>query len=370
MGIHKTMVELKRLIIFFAVAICVQGVELSQPQNRDSRLFSLFNVISFPNNPCTATSGDTGTCFTAEECSDKGGSIYGNCASGFGVCCTFTVSSCSSTVSQNCTYIQNPGYPSAYTASSDTSCEYSVKPMNSQICQLRLDFSSFDLAETSTTGACVDSFTVSVGSSRTYPTICGTLSGQHIYLETGRSTSSQTLKFTVKATTGSVTLKAKVSQIECDSMYKAPSDCYQYYTGTSGTITSFNWGSGDQIQSMSYTACIKRMPGMCGVEWAVTQGSSTDAFEVSTESPETAKTGGTTATGENAYIALPGSDDDYYSGDHFAYSYTIAQASDSTIIASGQRFLLEVYAKASDQGVGFSLDYLQVGCNKAMSASG
>jgi hypothetical protein len=32
----------------------------------------------------------------------------------FGVCCLFLVTSTSATISQNCTYLQNPSFPSAY----------------------------------------------------------------------------------------------------------------------------------------------------------------------------------------------------------------------------------------------------------------
>ena len=57
-----------------------------------------------------------GTCYTTTECTDEGGTASGNCASGFGICCLFTLSSSSSlTVSQNNTYIQNPSFPSVYT---------------------------------------------------------------------------------------------------------------------------------------------------------------------------------------------------------------------------------------------------------------
>ena len=31
-----------------------------------------------------------GTCYTASECGTKSGTSDGNCAAGFGVCCTFT----------------------------------------------------------------------------------------------------------------------------------------------------------------------------------------------------------------------------------------------------------------------------------------
>jgi hypothetical protein len=39
------------------------------------------------------------------------------CLCSFGVCCVFTLST-TGTVTQNCTYIQNPGYPSIYSSTS------------------------------------------------------------------------------------------------------------------------------------------------------------------------------------------------------------------------------------------------------------
>ena len=53
--------------------------------------FSLFSVVSFDNLQCQTNmeSKMFGICFTAEECSSKGGIASGNCASGFGVCCFF-----------------------------------------------------------------------------------------------------------------------------------------------------------------------------------------------------------------------------------------------------------------------------------------
>ena len=85
------------------------------------------------------------------------------------------------------TYITNPSYPTAYTVTSTTSCSYSVTPLSSDICQLRLDLDAFELAYTSATGACVDSFAATVGSSRDYSILCGTLTGEHIYLGKNRS---------------------------------------------------------------------------------------------------------------------------------------------------------------------------------------
>ena len=54
--------------------------------------FSLFSVVTFPNDECTTVMDTTmrGLCITAEECTDQGGTASGNCASGFGVCCFTT----------------------------------------------------------------------------------------------------------------------------------------------------------------------------------------------------------------------------------------------------------------------------------------
>ena len=55
--------------------------------------FSLFSIVQFPNQQCTASSSTTtyGTCYTSSECTTKGGSADGNCAAGFGVCCEYFV---------------------------------------------------------------------------------------------------------------------------------------------------------------------------------------------------------------------------------------------------------------------------------------
>ena len=130
----------------------------------------LFSIVQFPNDACTSASSLTGTCLTSTECTSRSGAASGTCAAGFGVCCLVTSSTCSTTISQNNTYIQNPSYPSTYpTPSSATMCSYTVNKVNDNICQLRLDFQTQELGITATTGACTDTFqaTLSVESSST-----------------------------------------------------------------------------------------------------------------------------------------------------------------------------------------------------------
>eukprot|EP00095_Tigriopus_kingsejongensis_P012322 maker-scaffold1425_size42047-snap-gene-0.4 protein:Tk12322 transcript:maker-scaffold1425_size42047-snap-gene-0.4-mRNA-1 annotation:"hypothetical protein DAPPUDRAFT_311633" len=52
------------------------------------------NIVKFQNSPCVGTSNKGGTCYTRDECSTKGGTVAGSCASGYGVCCTCTLEDC------------------------------------------------------------------------------------------------------------------------------------------------------------------------------------------------------------------------------------------------------------------------------------
>ena len=50
----------------------------------------------------------------------------------------------------------------------------------------RLDFSHFDITESSTTGACTDSFAITTPTGRDPPTLCGTNTGHHRKYKTHR----------------------------------------------------------------------------------------------------------------------------------------------------------------------------------------
>ncbi len=50
-------------------------------------VLSLFTIVRFRNDVCSASSGVNGTCYSSNDCSNLGGSGSGSCASGFGVCC-------------------------------------------------------------------------------------------------------------------------------------------------------------------------------------------------------------------------------------------------------------------------------------------
>ena len=55
-------------------------------------ILNLKHLIFFSYRQCQAKSDPSiyGICYTNTECESKSGSKDGNCAAGFGVCCTFS----------------------------------------------------------------------------------------------------------------------------------------------------------------------------------------------------------------------------------------------------------------------------------------
>ncbi|TRY61649.1 hypothetical protein TCAL_16273, partial [Tigriopus californicus] len=185
------------LILFFTIPLLLTLIEAKGNKStnlsldgphRTGKLFSLFNVVRFPNEQCISRSDPTmrGTCFSQINCQERGGTPDGNCASGFGICCMFVIQTCSGTVVQNCTYIQNMAFPGSDTTVSQT-CNFMFNRIDPNICQIRLDFDTTVLqTDPGLPGMCGgagDSLTVGSplsGSPFAFPSaICGTLNGQH-----------------------------------------------------------------------------------------------------------------------------------------------------------------------------------------------
>ncbi len=167
-------------------------VEKDKSDKRRGKLLPIMQVVRFPNDVCSGSTRN-GTCYTGEECSNRGGTSGGSCASGFGVCCIFTLS-CGGTTSDNSSYLVQ----TAATTVTPSPCDYTVCPLNNNICRIRYDFTTFvitgstvsassvvaDVAAPSTKdgmiGHCItDSFEVTAPGSIGSPVICGTNSGYH-----------------------------------------------------------------------------------------------------------------------------------------------------------------------------------------------
>ncbi|TRY61311.1 hypothetical protein TCAL_12284, partial [Tigriopus californicus] len=283
------------------MVIFVFGGAVSQKDNqtnvRQKKLLSIFNIVTFKNEGCTSTGAgnDGGTCLTATECTSKGGSASGNCAAGFGVCCVFSLTgACASgqTVSQNCTYIRNSGYPSADTTVSET-CTYNFDRICDNLCQIRLDFDTLN-SLSSATGLCgtaADAITVTspFSSSATAfpPTVCGTLTGQHMYFETGTTGTAGALSLAKGTTDGSRNYQIKVTYYTCDNLAKAPPGCTQYFTGESGSFQSYNYQGNQLLQSMNYNNCFRQEEGFCRLQISEATAMTPDPFILSADPTKT-----------------------------------------------------------------------------------
>lgn len=276
---------------------------------RNSKAFSLFSVVTFKNEECTSEStynggAVKGTCYSSTECSDKKGTTSGNCAAGFGVCCIFVSNIGTATISENRTYLQSLLYPDIET--STTAITYTVNKMQSDICQLRLDFENFAIAGPAVTDEldpvatdgttllgtnCGDQMLVTLSSNQLIPIICGTMSGSHLYVDMGfLATDTATIALTfagtpMTAATAFRSWRIMTSQIPCWAPYRAPDGCHQYFYGSAfGKLWSPNFrthpkttttsavNSAAQSNAPNYAVnlmgidlkmCIRREKGMC-----------------------------------------------------------------------------------------------------------
>lgn len=282
----------------FVILVCLYLTKTSANEHstdetkKFGKAFSIFSVVQFKNTECRSNSAMTsgqsparnGTCLTTSECSSKGGTASGNCASGFGVCCIFLVSATGGTINQNCTYLRNPNFPTAYTASSALS--YTVQKVASDICFFRLDFETFTTQgpadSTENPNTCRDTFKVTTTSGITPPTICGVNTGQHMYIDAGNQASdTATLAFTFGATVNAArNWEIKVSQIACSNPNRPPAGCLQYHTTPVGRISTFNYlaAASTHLANQEYSICVRRNAGFCCVEYQAcdSQGFSID----------------------------------------------------------------------------------------------
>merc|ERR1712241_312998 len=142
--------------------LCVASVTTALPA-RDKRAFSLFSVVTFPNEACTTTMTPamTGICITSEECTDSGDIVAtasGNCASGFGVCCFRSTEAARAAITQDVVHIQSAGFPSneaTLETAPVTAVERTYNIMGgANICQIRLDIMDGSVLSGPTTGNC------------------------------------------------------------------------------------------------------------------------------------------------------------------------------------------------------------------------
>jgi hypothetical protein len=222
-----------------------------------------------------------GTCYTAEECSDRDGVATGSCADGFGVCCVISLS-CGDTTSENCTYL------TATTVVAGSSCVYHICPASSTVSRIRLDLTMFNIAgpfAAGTDGNAADSLLASgaigqctmdtfqvTGSGGASPVICGANDGQHVIVDTD-GTTCVTAAFSFGLDTATRNYRIHAIQYDRLNEMGGPAGCLQFFTGMEGIVTTFNWqavATSTHLANQDYKVCVRRMKDMCTICWTPT----------------------------------------------------------------------------------------------------
>merc|ERR1719362_1162990 len=294
------MKALTGLSLFTLVIVCVaepnvEPESLETTDTREGKVLPVFQVVKFPNDVCAGASRN-GTCYTAEECSTKGGTSDGSCASGFGVCCVFALS-CGGSASENQTYLIQS---SVTTLTSP--CKYTICPSSTDICRIRFDFTTMVLAgavagtvtaAATAVGAagtlngpligdCVDDqFSISGGTGRSTPTICGTNTGYHMIVDADSTGNTcHTALFNIGGTTStSRSWNILITQYACgDTDSSGWPGCLQYYTASANTIQNFGFpptitavtSKVTHLSNQHYDICIRRASGSCYICYSPT----------------------------------------------------------------------------------------------------
>jgi len=363
------------------IALLVTTTLVSALPQRDQRAIALFNVVTFPNIECQSTENtdNKGTCFSSTECSDKGGSAEGNCASGFGVCCIITIDKEEGgDVSHNNTIVENKDFPTAYDTKSKKAT-YKIKPLD-DICFLRFDFIKLDLAITADTGKCADTLTVTIptAAGTSPPVLCGLNDGQHMYSDNMRQTADTTLEIATGTTTHSRKWKIKIAQINCDCPVKPAPGCTQFFTATCGEVQSMNYGATTPLMVANFddVICFRENSGSCSVSISQsTDESSKDTFSLlaAIANGADATISGDSAVMSNAAAANPSTVDmckdvRLQIGGAAYCGETLAPKAKSTVggvvDTNGNFFISSVQVVADDvkKSKGFKLNYKQTGC--------
>ncbi|CAD7082002.1 unnamed protein product [Hermetia illucens] len=254
--------------------------EISHSSARQARFFPFYTIGRFVNEVCTGANQMLGTCVIRGECSDGGGVSTGSCNSitSQAVCCVYQLT-CGGSTNFNNTYFYNSGYPGTFNGGSK--CALTVMPCSDEICQLRIDFLAFSLAPPNGDGECLTDFISITGGSSRVPRICGENAGQHVYVDFNGVNPIEIAVLTTGSYTFNRQWQLQVSQIACNSAYRAPSGCLQYYLDGSGTIMSFNYASSPnglpnsigvegsrQLANQRYGICIRMGANKCSITYS------------------------------------------------------------------------------------------------------
>lgn len=65
------------------------------------------------------------------------------------------------------------------------------------------------------------------------------------------------------------TWRIRISQIQCDSIWKADATCLQHHSGVNGRVRSFNYDPsvGGQLSNQDYSICIRVERNFCSIQY-------------------------------------------------------------------------------------------------------
>ncbi|XP_014356828.2 uncharacterized protein LOC106709520 [Papilio machaon] len=301
---------LHKVLLLLAAAQCTFATNLYRsPRQAPGSIFTVGN-----GEQCLGSDRSTGgVCLSRNQCNTQGGKAIGFCGV-FATCCS--LNACDIRTNTKVAIFINPPLNKE---SSGLECSYNVEINNNNVCQMRIDFETFNLAPPTTVEA-VENVTQRPGytcrndifqvtnlqaNSDSMPSLCGDNSGQHLYVRVNASTNSRSIRINFKIADRNTqphlpqaTWKIKVTQLECfntlgkfrdgileaitsslpstplsssadrDEYLIAPPGCLQYFPDRSGVIESFNYNRGDgpYIANLAYATCFKRTPDVCGVK--------------------------------------------------------------------------------------------------------
>jgi len=274
------------------LAIFATAVYAEESRDKTKKAIGIFNIVKFNNDVCDTGNAMNGTCYTAEECTNRNGVASGSCADGYGVCCVITLT-CGATTRENCTYLsQDMSATPARDSDDSRSCSYTICPVTSDVRRIRLELTAFVIegpfapaldgaagataaGATADTGTAIgqcrgDQFVAATGLGSS-PIICGTNAGQHMILDTDGTMCVKAM-FTF-STSGNVQRSYRIHNVQFggNNDMGGPAGCLQYYTGEMGTVNSFNWNgiaAGVHLANQDYDVCIRQRADACRICWA------------------------------------------------------------------------------------------------------
>ena len=126
------------------------------------------------------------------------------------------------------------------------------------------------------------------------------------------------------------------------------------------------------LTDITYSICVRREHGYCGIEWALEASTSPDSFYLD-NTITTSYTGpaAADATSSDAYLTIPGAYAGIYGGGIFSDEIGIADTTSGTVQAYGVPFQINVnqYGVDNSADIGFNLVYSQIPCGSNVNVN-